>query len=342
MKLGVLVFPQPGLSAQLARMVEALGFDSIVFADTQNITPEVWGQLMLAARDTERIELGTGVTNPGTRDAAVTASAALALQVESAGRAICGIGRGDSSLGKIGRQPTSVAEFERYVAQLQGYLRGEEVDREGTPSRLEWYDDAKVPKVPLEVAATGTRVIQVGARHADRIIFALGADYDRIARAMEIARKAASDAGRDPDALQLGAWINSVVHPDVDAARKAVSGGLAVFAHFSGFGGMKTEAMEPSLQKAARALQTGYDLAEHGKAGATHAKALDPEFIDRFGIVGPLDVALPRFERLAKLGLDFCRVIPGSRDAAPEVVSSSMMQLASAVRPAVAAGDPRR
>ena len=106
MKLGVLVFPQPGCSAQLAQMVEALGFDSIVFADTQNITPEVWGQLMLAARDTERIELGTGVTNPGTRDAAVTASAALALQVESAGRAICGIGRGDSSLGKIGRKPT--------------------------------------------------------------------------------------------------------------------------------------------------------------------------------------------------------------------------------------------
>jgi len=102
MKLGVLLFPQPGLSAQLARMVEGLGFDSLVFADTQNVTPEVWGQLMLAARDTDRIELGTGVTNPGTRDAAVTASAALALQIESRGRAVCGIGRGDSSLGKIG------------------------------------------------------------------------------------------------------------------------------------------------------------------------------------------------------------------------------------------------
>jgi len=112
MKLGVLLFPQPGLSAQLARMVESLGFDSLVFADTQNLTPEVWGQLMLAARDTDRIELGTGVTNPGTRDAAVTASAALALQLESRGRAVCGIGRGDSSLGKIGRQPTPVAEFD--------------------------------------------------------------------------------------------------------------------------------------------------------------------------------------------------------------------------------------
>lgn len=336
MKLGVLVFPQPGFSAQLAQMVESLGFDSIVFADTQNITPEVWGQLMLAARDTERIELGTGVTNPGTRDAAVTASAALALQVESGGRAICGIGRGDSSLAKIGRQPAPVVEFERYVAELQAYLRGEEVDRNGTASRLEWYGEVDVPKVPLEVAATGKRVIEVGARHADRIIFALGADYERIARAMEIARRGARAAGRDPDGLQLGAWINAVVHPDVDAARKAVSGGLAVFAHFSGFSGMKTASMEPSLQKAARDLQTGYDLAGHGKADATHAQALDPDFIDQFGIVGPLEVALPRFERLAQLGLDFCRVIPGSRDAARDVVSASLVQLASVMRPAVA------
>jgi len=30
-----------------------------------------------------------------TRDAAVTASAALALQLESRGRAVCGIGRGE-------------------------------------------------------------------------------------------------------------------------------------------------------------------------------------------------------------------------------------------------------
>lgn len=337
MQLGVLAFPQPRFSAQLARMIEDLGFDSLVFADTQNITPEVWGQLMLAARDTERLELGTGVTNPGTRDAAVTASAALALQVESGGRAVCGIGRGDSSLGKIGRQPAPVAEFERYVARLQGYLRGEMVDRDGTPSRLEWHDDAGVPKVPLEVAATGKRVIEIGARHAERVVFALGADYERLARAMEIARTAARAAGRDPDAVRLGAWINAVIHPDVDAARAAVRGGLAAFAHFSGFRGMKTEAMEPSLQKAARDLQAGYDLAGHGRADAVHAQALDPGFIDRFGIVGPLETAVPRFERLAALGLDFCRVIPGSRDAAPEVVSASMVQLATAVRPAVAA-----
>jgi 5,10-methylenetetrahydromethanopterin reductase len=336
MKLGLLLFPSVRGSAQLARMVEGMGFDSLVFADTQNITPEVWGQLMLAARDTARIELGTGVTNPGTRDAAVTASAALALQVESEGRAVCGIGRGDSSLGKIGRGPVPVDEFERYIERLQGYLRGDKVDRDGTTSRLEWLATANVPKVPLEIAATGKRVIEVAARHAERIVFAVGANEDRLARSIEIARRSAAASGRDPDGLRLGAWINAVIHPDVAAARAAVRGGLSVFAHFSGFSGMKTERMDPALREAALHLRQHYDLRDHGRAEASHARALDDAFVDRFGIVGPVETAVPRFERLKGLGLDFCRVVPGSRDAAPEVTGASLTTLATVVKPAVA------
>ena len=336
MKLGVLLFPVPGASAQLARMVEELGFDSLVFADTQNITPEVWGQLMLAARDTERIELGTGVTNPGTRDAAVTASAALALQVESRGRAVCGIGRGDSSLAKIGRTPVAVAEFEHYIERLQGYLCGDVVDRDGTPSRLEWHADAQVPKVPLEIAATGRRVIEMAARRADRIVFALGADEERLARAIDTARRAAAASGRDPDTLRLGAWINSVVHPDIAAARAAVRGGLSAFAHFSGFAGMKPESMDPALRDAALHLRSHYDVRDHGRADTAHAQALADDFVDRFGIVGPIETAVRRFERLAALGLHFCRVVPGSRDAPREIIAASMTSLATIVRPAVA------
>src|SRR5262249_51769666 len=336
MKLGLLLFPSVRGSAQLARMVEGMGFDSLVFADTQNITPEVWGQLMLAARDTERIELGTGVTNPGTRDAAVTASAALALQVESDGRAVCGIGRGDSSLGKIGRGPVPVDDFERYIERLQGYLRGDEVDRDGTTSRLEWLATANVPKVPLEIAATGKRVIEVAARHAERIVFAVGADEDRLARSIEIARRAAASSGRQPDALRLGAWINAVILPDVAAARAGVRGGLSVFAHFSGFSGMKTETMDPALREAALHLRQHYDFRDHGRADASHAQALDDAFVDRFGIVGPVETAVPRFARFKGRGVGFGRAGPGPRGAAPGVTGGWLTTLATVGNPAVA------
>src|SRR5262249_9540772 len=138
------------------------------------------------------------------------------------------------------------------------------------------------------------------------------------------------------DRLPLGAWVNAVIHPDLAAARAAVRGGLSVFAHFSGFRGMKPEAMDPTLRAAALHLREHYDLREHGRAEASHAQHLDDGFVDSFGIVGPVETALPRFERLKALGLDFCRVVPGSRDAAADITGKSLLTLATVVRPAVA------
>src|SRR5215468_9849633 len=103
MDVGVLLPPLPRRAAQTARLVEEMGFASLVFPDSQNLAPEVWGQLMLAATATTRLRLGPGVSNSVTRDPAVTASAALSLQVESEGRAVLALGRGDSSVQRIGR-----------------------------------------------------------------------------------------------------------------------------------------------------------------------------------------------------------------------------------------------
>src|SRR5262249_58684713 len=101
-----------------------------------------------------RLGLGRGVRNSVTRDPAVTACAAVTLQAESDGRAVLAIGRGDSSVQRIGKKQDAVARFERYVAQVQSYLRGEAVDRDGFPSQLEWLPHTKAAKVPVDVAAT--------------------------------------------------------------------------------------------------------------------------------------------------------------------------------------------
>src|SRR5262244_358825 len=150
MDVGLTMVPQPRRAAHNARMAEDFGFASLILPDSQNLAPEVWGQLMLAAQATSRIRLGPGVTNSVTRDPAVTASAALSLQVESGGRAVLGIGRGDSSVQRIGKREDRVPSFERYLTMVQAYLGGEAVDRDGFASRLEWFEWAKVPKVPVE------------------------------------------------------------------------------------------------------------------------------------------------------------------------------------------------
>lgn len=331
MQLGLLFFPHPTNTAEIARRIEELGFASLVFADTQNLAPETWSQLILAATATNRIELGPGVTNPVSRDPAVTASAALGVQVASGGRLVIGIGRGDSSMAKIGRRPASPADFGLYLRQLRSYLDGDVVDRDGSPSRIEWLDEVEVPHVPIEVSATGPKVIELAAGIADRICFAVGADVERLGDCVARARRGAEQAGRDPGSVRLGAYINCVVNDDPAVAREAVRGGVASFTHFSGFPGMRIDELPEGVRKAAETMRTDYDMASHGSGAGTHAQSLDAEFIHRFGIAGPLSEARQRLLEVRDVGIDFVRIIPGSRDAPSEVTLPSIASLSTLV-----------
>jgi 5,10-methylenetetrahydromethanopterin reductase len=335
MEIGVTLAPLPGRAVRLARMAEGLGFATMLFPDSQNLAPEVWGQLMLAATATSTIRLGTGVTNSVTRDPAVTASAAIALQIESKGRALCGIGRGDSSVQRIGKEPDRLASFERYVVALQAYLSGHTVERDGFASRLEWLRGVDVPKVPVEIAATGPRVIELAARHADRIAFAVGADPDHLGWALATARAAARAAGRDAAAVRYGAFINCAVHPDQAVARDAIRGTVATFARFSAFAGSNLTRLPAPLQAAAQFLREHYDMRHHTDAAAAHARALEDAFIDWYGITGPPETVVSRLQHLAALGLDFVHVVPGSAGITRDVAITSLQLLANEVLPKV-------
>jgi len=155
------------------------------------------------------------VANSVTRHATVTACSIASVDRVSNGRAVLGIGRGDSALAHLGPAPSKLAPFARYLRQLQTYLRGEsvpfddiDIPPETAPpmsaleladaapaSRIDWIAQGR--KVPVEVAASGPRVIAIAARHADRVMFALGADEERIAWGIETARQARRDAGLD-------------------------------------------------------------------------------------------------------------------------------------------------
>ena len=114
---------------------EQLGYDGIVYVDSQNLVADCYVSMALAAHATTRIQLGTGVTNSYTRHAAITASAIGAIQAESRGRAHLGIGRGDSALAHLGLAPHALAPFERYLKELQEHTSAA---RKSRSSRATW------------------------------------------------------------------------------------------------------------------------------------------------------------------------------------------------------------
>jgi 5,10-methylenetetrahydromethanopterin reductase len=301
----------------------------MLLADSQNLNADVWVELGLAAAATERIGLGPGVTNPATRHPAVTASAIATLQVESGGRAVLGLGRGDSALTQIGGQPVHVGELERALVEIQGFLRGEEVGLSGgARSRIAWIADAGQPKVRVAVAATGPEVIEVGARRAEQLDFTVGAEAERLRWAVETARAAGGDR------VSLGAFVNVAVHPDRTVARDLVRGSTAILARFA-TEGAPPDGLSDVTRKGIGELAADYDESHHGQAAAAHARRLADDFIDRFAVVGPSDEVAARLGALAELGIERLIVVPGSLDADAAAVEEANARFAATVLPAL-------
>ncbi len=317
MEFGIVMEASPGCTARLAREIEALGFDLLLCPDTQNLGPDPIGQLSLAAHSTTRLRLGTGVTNPFTRDVAVTATAFATLQAESGGRAICGIGRGDSSAAHIGRRSATTAELSRFVERLRAYQRGETVDRDGTASRLRWLDPAEIAPVPIDVACTGPKTIEMAVDVADRVSFAVGSAPERIEWALGVARARLAATGRPRDSLRIGAYVNLVCDPD---ERRAIQLGRMIsgmVAHFAGMKDAPLDHLPPRLRAVAEVMQSGYDMQRHAQESGSHLQAVPDDFVEWFSICGPPQKCRARLRELVDLGLDHVYQLGGSPVAQP-------------------------
>ncbi len=158
--------------------------------------------------------------------------------------------------------------------------------------------------MPLDIAASGPKVIDFSARTAERITFALGADPDRVAWGIALARAAADDAGRDPADLTFGSYVSIGCHPDIDVARAMVHGSVAAFAHFSSMPGSTGAGLAEQDRTIVAEVGRTYDSNQHLRNDASHTAALTGEFIDRFAVTGTPDRVIERLEALAALGID--------------------------------------
>jgi 5,10-methylenetetrahydromethanopterin reductase len=326
-------FPVPTRVAPLARLCEEDGWDGLLLADSQNLVADPFCELALAASVTDRLELGPFVTNPVTRHPAVTASAIATIQAESGGRAVLGIGRGDSSLALIGRPRASLEELGTYVGQLQRYLAGEPVEIDGRESRLAWIAESPHPKVPVDVVASGRRAISLAAACADRVTFALGASPDRIRWAVDIARAARAQAGLPAETLEVGACLVAAVASDEGEAAGLVRANVGIFARFLGQAAAAGGAPGGADLDTERAVATAYEQEHHGLASAPQTTLLGDDFVNDFAVVGSAAHCVQRLQELAGIGLHHIVVVGPSRDADPGEALALTRRFAAEVLP---------
>lgn len=303
LSFGVTVLPDPPSTrfVELIQLAERHGFEYGWTYDSHVLWQESLPLLTLAAVHTNRLRLGHCVTNPGTREPTVVASAYATLQDISNGRMVCAIGRGDSARRVIGLDPVSVSEFERASAMIKELMNGRRVQWNGRELQLEWAQGR--PDIPLYVAGYGPKVLSVAGRIGDGVIIQL-ADPDIIEWIMGQARRAAEEAGRNPDALQPIVCAPAYVSDDLARACEEVRWFPAMVSNhvFDLLERYDQSLLPPSLTEFVK-RRTFYDYSEHSRVGAKHGEFVDDETCERFCVLGTPEQHIAKLKRLEEIGV---------------------------------------
>jgi len=302
---GVGLFPTEPVQQMihLAKVTEELGYSHIWVGDSHLIWREAYVNMAAMALNTTKVKLGTGVTNPLTRHPSVVGSAYATLEECAPGRMIVGIGLGDSSVETMGMKPAKLGFFEETMGQMRDLLDGKEVQLE--TGKIHVLHPCK-RKVPIYIAASGPRMLELSGRIADGIIVLVGVADEYIAHAREKIAAGAKAGGRKIDDIDLVLWVPCAVS-DSAPAKDAVKAHVArVVAHPLPY------VLDPDEKKVLEEIRKTYDYYHHMDQEANHAEVIPDWLVDKFAIAGTVAECRAQIQRIKKTGLQQIAIIPYS------------------------------
>jgi 5,10-methylenetetrahydromethanopterin reductase len=308
LEFGITGFYPAFTGAERARICEELGYDIHGFSENHSRAADCFGEMRDAARATSRIKLACGPVNFVTRNPGVVAAGIVPIQILSEGRAICNVASGDSAVAAANRHRQRIAEMERDIGYLRTWLENGVVDYGHYQARLEWADGLSWPKLPIQMACSGPRAIDLAARKADRICLGVGTNNERVAWALDIIAKGLAAAGRERDSIRVGLFAPIAITPDRATGRAAIRTKVSAWAHMQSGKGTDLSQQPEILRRVTTALRDNYDYSFHrpdAPAENPNSDLCDEEFGDWMGIGGPPSYIEDRLGELVELGVDF-------------------------------------
>jgi probable F420-dependent oxidoreductase len=202
-----------------------------------------------------------------------------------------------------GRRPNTLASLGVARHVIRELAEGREVAVDGTPLRLPWVTDGKLP---VWMAAYGPKALALAGEKADGFILQLADPYltEWMVKAV---RTAARDAGRDPASVTVCVAAPAYLSDDLEHARDQCRwfGGMVgnhvadLVARYGEHSGAIPEALSDYIKN-----RQGYDYSHHGRAGNPSTDFVPDEIVDRFCLLGPASAHIDRLQQLRELGVD--------------------------------------
>src|SRR5215813_8231688 len=315
-----------GRIVSLAKQAEAAGFSYGWIFDSHVLWQEAYPLMTLMAIGTERMRLGTCVTNPAVRDATVTASLLATLNRISGGRMNCGIGRGDSSRRVMGKKPTTLENLEETVRVIRDLNSGKQITYEGHSIQMPWADRG-VP--PIWVAGYGPKALRCAGRIGDGVILQF-ADPDLIKWCLGFVREGAKEAGRDFAKIEVMAAAPVWPSDDLKTAREHVRWFPALVSNhvMDLISKYKPEELPPALTSYVKD-RGKYDYHHHCEVGSDNANFVSDEVVDRFCVLGSPGDHRKKLDRLHQAGVTQFNIylMSGDEEATLDVYKNKILPL---------------
>jgi len=302
MDFGFTLKPENDLkrTVDLTKRAEANGFTYGWLFDSHVLWREAYVLLTLMAQASERLRLGTCVTNPATREPSVTASALAVLDELSGGRMDLGIGRGDSARRVLGKAPTTMKTLEEAISVIRDLVEGRAVTFEGTELVFPW---AGKWKLPVWVAGYGPMALAMTGRVADGLILQL-ADPDLIRWFVAQLRDAEAAAGRPSGSVKVQAAAPAHVGPRHVGHERTRWFPALVSNHVVDLVNKYPREQLPDALTGYVTNREGYDYHHHAEVGSSNAAFVGDEVTDRFCVLGEPAEHIAKLQELAAAGVD--------------------------------------
>jgi 5,10-methylenetetrahydromethanopterin reductase len=168
--------------------------------------------------------------------------------------------------------------------------------------------------VPIYIAASGPKMLELSGRIADGIIVLVGVADEYLAQAKVRIEAGAKAAGRKLSDIRLVLWVPCAVS-DKAPAKDAVKAHVArVVAHPQPY------VLDEKEQKVLAEIRKTYDYYHHMEQEANHAEVIPDWLVDKFAIAGTVAECRAQIARIKKSGIQQIAIIPysapgGSREA---------------------------
>ena len=213
----------------LARFAEKHDFEDLWYAD-EKFFRDPFVSLAYLSQHTERIRLGTCVTDPYTRHPALIAMAIASLDEVCDGRAVLGIGAGFSGLQAMGlHNAKPVVALRESLPMIRQLWAGETVTFAGELISFhggELNFQAR-PDIPILIATRGKLILRLAGEMADEVMLGDIATARTINLAMDEVKRGAERVGRSVDGMPVISRVNLMLSADADIAREPMRAWLA-------------------------------------------------------------------------------------------------------------------